>query len=343
MHDSHKLLPCSPRRVARFLSRAVGSVAGRTRFGPLRSFQGSGLVAFGVLLASVRPADARPGTHPIVVSTWDARASNILLEYRRGILDGGGFNTISYQANFSSTSGKLSSQFGLHYSSFDEPGAPTAHGLSASAAALFSFPVAPRFENGLARAAIGFYVGSAPTALISGERNYFSIPFVFGFGVPLSPSKVVTLTPWFELSPGANLDTVIHSFELTNVNPADYVTADGISLTQNDVEQIVRDSVELKINASVGARAGLDLAVHLSDSFDLSVNAALSSVGTAFSGTRVLYLGGGFIWRWDQVVPAVLPAYKRLLYESCDSIEERFRSCPNSQNWKRPGEAALPK
>lgn len=309
---------------------------------PLRALCRSSLaIGLGLAVSFARPAEARPGTHPIVVSTWDPRASSVLLGYRRGIFDGGGFNIVSYQANFSATSGFLSSQFGLHYSSFEESGAPTAHGLAASAVALFAFPVAPRFENGLARAALGFYVGSAPTALVSGERNYLSIPFVFGLGVPLSPSSAVTLTPWFELSPGANLDTVIHAFEVTDVNPADYLTPSGIRLTQDDVEQVVRESVDLDVSATVGARGGLDLAVHVSDSVDLGANAALSTLGTAFSGSTVIYLGGGFVWRWDQIVPAVLPAHRRLLHESCDAIEERFRSCPNVRKW-RPVEGVAP-
>jgi hypothetical protein len=299
-------------------------------------------VVFALASSSVAPAAARPGTHPIVVSTWDSRASSVLLQYRHGMLDDGSFNTVTYEANFSSTSGKLSSQFGLHYLNFSEGDETTAHGLSATATALFNLPVASRFDNGLARAAIAFYVGSAPTALVSGQRNYLSIPIVLGVGVPISPARPISITPWFEFSPGANLDTVIHEFELSNVNPDDYVTPDGIELTEEDVEQVLRDSVELDVSASVGARAGLDLALHASDAFDLTASASISSVGTAFSGARVIYLGGGFVWRWDDIVPAVLPADKRLLYESCDAIEERFRACPNARRWKRPDENSAP-
>lgn len=294
--------------------------------------------ALGVLTFLAAPLEARPGTHPIVVSTWDARASSVLVSYRHGLLDGGGFNTVSYEANFSSTAGTLSSQFGLHYLNLNlgEAESRTLHGLAATATALFHLPVASRFDNGLARAAIGFYVGSAPTALVSGERNYLSIPLVFGVGVPISPAKAVTITPWAEFSPGANLDTVIRSFELTNVDPNDYLTPDGIQLSEDDVERVLQDSVELDVYASIGARAGLDLAFHLSDSFDVTTSAAVSSIGSAFSGARVIYLGGGLVWRWDHIVPAVLPAERRLLHESCADIENRFRSCPNSRNWMRP-------
>jgi hypothetical protein len=297
-----------------------------------------GALAFVGGLLSSEVAAARPGTHPIVVNTWDARASSVVLEYRRGLLDGGGMNVVSYHANFSSTGGRLSSQFGLYYLNFSEAAAPTAHGLAGSATAVFSLPVAPRFENGLPRAAIGFYVGSAPTALISGERNYVSVPFVFGFGVPLSPAKAITITPWFEFSPSVNLDTVIHSYDFSNEDPLKYIdpVTHEIRLTSSDVERVLKESVDLEFGFAVGARGGVDLALHASDYFDFSVNASVSSVGTAFSGTRVVYLGGGFVWRWDDIVPAVLPAEKRLLTESCDNVEARFRSCPNSRKWRSP-------
>lgn len=303
------------------------------------------LLPLATLLLDAELASARPGTHPIVVSTWDSRASSVVLQYKRGLLDGGGFDTVSYNANFTSTSGKLSSQFGLHYLNFSEgEREPTLHGLSATATALFVLPVTARFENGLPRAAIGFYVGSAPTALVSGELNYLSVPFVLGLGVPVSPAKAVTITPWFELSPGVNLDTVIHPYRLQNIDPNDYVNLETgeVHLTEDEVRRVLEDSVELDVSASVGARAGLDIALHVSDYFDVAVNASLSSVGTAFAGKRVAYLGGGFVWRWDEIVPAVLPAEKRLLHESCDDIEARFRSCPNARRWRSPEERETP-
>lgn len=301
------------------------------------------LPALAALAAFAPDAEARPGTHPIVVSTWDARASSVVLGYRHGLLDGGGLNEVSYHANFSSTGGKLSSQFGLYYLNLSHDSSePTAHGLAGSATAVFNLPVARRFDNGLPLAAIDFYLGSAPTALISGERNYLTLPFVLGFGVPMTPAKALTITPWFEFSPSVNLDTEIHSFHITPEDAKKYVdvntmTGDiNVNFTAGDVEELIGKSVDLKTSVAIGARAGLDLALHASDSFDFGLNAAMSSFGSAFSGTRVLYVGGGFAWRWDNIVSAVLPAEKRLLDESCDAVEQRFRSCPNSQKWRSP-------
>jgi len=297
------------------------------------------MAALGALLGVAAPSHARPGTHPIVVSTWDARASSVVLGYRHGSFDGGALNVVSYHANFSATSGKLSSQFGLYYVNMSNDGdPPTAHGMAGSATAVFNLPVARRFDNGLPLAAIDFYVGSAPTALISGERNYLTLPLALGFGVPVTPVKALSLTPWFEFSPSVNLDTVIHPYDFNNENPADYIdplTGD-IRLTSADVERVISGSVELDTSVAVGARGGLDASLHASDYVDFNVSAGLSSIGTAFSGTRVLYLGGGFTWRWDDIVPAVLPADKRLLHESCDDVEQRFRSCENSRKWRSP-------
>ena len=288
-----------------------------------------------------REVSAKPGTHPITVSTWDTRASSVLLQYRHGFLEDGGFNVFSYNANFSSTSGKLSAQFGIHYLNYDEPGdAPKQHGLAGTANAVFNFPVAPRYHNGLSRVGLALYFGSAPTALISGERNYLSIPFLVGAGVPVTPHEVVTITPWFEFSPGINLDTVISDFSFENERPEDYINLETntIELDQADIERVLSESVELDLSFGIGARAGLDVALHVSDAVDFTANASLSSVGTAFTGTTVVYLGGGMVFRWDDIVPAVLPPEKRLLSESCEDIEARFRSCPNRARWKTPEE-----
>jgi len=296
--------------------------------------------AVGLLaLLVVKPASARPGTHPIVTSTWDARASSVVLGYHHGSFSGGGFNIVSYHANFSSTSGLLSAQFGLYYENYrNKDTTNTAHGMAASANAVFNVPVARRFENGLPLVAINPYIGAVPTVLIAGERNYITIPVVLGIGVPVTPSKYISIVPWFELSPGVNLDTVIKPYDLSNEKLENYYDAQTGKLrdiTSDDVERIVRKSVELKTSFAAGFRGGLDLSLHASDYFDFNFKAAMSSVGGAFDGPRVLYLGGGISWRWDNIVPAVLPSDKRLLRESCDAVEERFVSCPNSSNWRK--------
>jgi hypothetical protein len=304
--------------------------------GAVAAFIGAGLVVVS------SGASAKPGTHPIVVSTWDTRASSVVLGYRHGFSKGGGFNDVSYNANFTSTSGILSAQFGLHYESYSPNHTdPTAQGLAGTATAVFNLPLTSRLENGLAKVALNLYVGAAPTALISGELNYVSFPAVFGAGVSTTPFKYVTLTPWFELSPGVNLDTEIKPYQLSQSDAAGAVNpmTGEVNLTQSQVQNIVSKSVKLKTSVSAGARAGLDLALHLSDYVDFAADLAVSSVGTAFQGATVVYVGGAFVWRWDAIVPAVLPAERRLLHENCDDIETRFRMCPNSERWTPPAAA----
>lgn len=278
-------------------------------------------------------AEARPGTHPVAVSTWDSRASSVLLQYRHGFITDGSLNAVSYHANFSSTSGKLSAQFGFHYQNLVEGEEKTLHGLSGSGVAVFNLPLTRRFDNGLAMVALGMYVGSAPTILASGSRNFLSVPFLFGVGVPITPVKALTLTPWFELSPGVNLDTVINDFEFVPEDLTDFIdpVTQEVNLTEDDVTKIVTDAVELETSVTAGARVGLDLALHVSDSFDIAANATISSLGSAFKGSTVTYIGGGLTWRWDDIVPAVLPADRRLLHEDCADIEARYKLCPKSK------------
>jgi hypothetical protein len=290
------------------------------------------LLGLGAFVA-VRGADARPGTHPVVVSTWDTRASSVLLQYRHGFLTDGSLDTVNYNANFSATSGKLSAQFGFHYQNLVEGEEATLHGLTGSGTAVFNLPLTRRFDNGLSLVALGMYVGAAPTILASGSRNFLSIPFLFGVGVPVTPVRALTITPWFELSPGFNLDTVIKSFEFVPEDVTDFIdpVTGEVNLTEDDVQRIVTDAVELETSVTAGARAGLDLALHVSDSFDIAANATISSLGSAFKGTTVTYVGGGFTWRWDDIVPAVLPANRRLLHEDCADIEARYQLCPKRQ------------
>ncbi len=305
-------------------------------------------VALGVLALAAHAA-AKPGTHGPSISTWDTRASSVVLAARPGFIDGGRFFIGSYNANFTSTSGNLSAQFGMHYLNFREMETdPVAHGLSGTAVALFSIPVTERFDNGTPKFAIGFFLGGAPAALIGGTLNYLSLPLVTGFGLPISPAKGITMTPWLELSPGFNLDTRINEVSLDpQVVMSQYCTEaeiqagtcevpQNLDLDQEVVNYIVDEGVDIEFSTTVSARAGFDIALKASDGFDFRIGGTYGTIGTAFKGTRVLWAGVSLVWRWDDIVPAVLPAEKRLLKESCEDIETRFRTCPQSKRWMPP-------
>jgi hypothetical protein len=300
-----------------------------------------------------QPAHALPGSHAPAISTYDTRASSVVVAYRHGSSDAGPFNTFSYNANFSSSSGTLSAQFGLHYVNYDSTdNNSTAHGVGASGVALFEFPLAGRYDDGVPKAAIAFDVGAVPTAYVSGERNFLTLPLVLGVGIPLSPHKAVTFTPWLEIAPSANLDTVFkpdgiqlgsnvvtQSPECSSTDPATLQKCQ-VTLNQSAIEDAVKKGVSVDLSFKVPMRAGLDGAIHLGEVADLNVYSGVSTLGGGFNGSSVLTLGAGLAFRWDDIVPAVLPPERRLERESCDAVEGRFRSCPNSRKWLSPEQRA---
>lgn len=298
----------------------------------------AGLVASGTLVFASGGASARPGTHAPAFSTWDARASSVVPGFMLGFPSGGGHLTyVSYNANFSSTSGNLSSQFGLHYVNLGTPDGPTLYGASGTATALFSVPLADRYENGVPAVALGFYLGAAPTALVSGQLNYMSLPATFGFGIPLAPAPVFTITPWAEVSPSFDIDS---KYTPQNIDIASYVSrAQAGTLTQADASDLVASAVTLDKSFHVGYRAGLQAALNLGDDVSVQANGMYWRLGGVDGSVSVVGVGAVLIYRWDDIVPAVLPAETRLLRESCESVSERFQLCPQykeMQSRQRP-------
>lgn len=282
---------------------------------------------------------ARAGTHAAPVSTWDTRASTVVGAFRYGFVDGGQTMQASYYANFTSTSGNLSAQFGLHYVNYQDPLPDDrtgmkpllAHGMSGTAIALLSVPVAERYENGIPKAAFAFYAGGAPTALVAGEFNFITIPLTLGLGVPWTPHPAITFAPWYEMAPSVNLDSQFIPIE----DPSSLVglidTSDPnnptITLGPEQIAQILAQGVELTVGARINMRAGLHTAVHLSQAVDLNLTADVGSFDSAFTGPLVVGLGAALVFRWDDVVPAVLPPSKRLESVDCESVKYRYNQC----------------
>ena len=295
-------------------------------------------------LLLTQSAHALPGTHAPAISTYDTRASSVVLAYRHTSSDAGPLNSFSYNANFSNTTGILSAQFGIHYVNFDaKANDSTAHGVGASGVALFVLPVAARWDDGVPKAAIAFDIGSVPTVYVSGQRQYVTIPLVLGFGIPLSPHRALTLTPWFEASISANLDTVFKSTDI-NVDPT-WVkveqdptdpTKSKVTLKDGAVAAAVKNGVSIDSGFYVPMRAGLEADVHISQAVDFNVYSSIATLGGAFGGTSAFTLGAGVTFRWDSIVPAVLPVERRLEREDCEAVEARFRSCPASNKWLSP-------
>lgn len=273
------------------------------------------------VLGSVGPrlAHARPNTHAPAVSTWDPRASSVVLGLGRAISGDGAFTFTSYNANFSSTNGVLSAQFGMHYVTFkDADENPTARGVSAGGVALISLPLSSRFENGVPGSAFAFYIGGVPTAMFSGQLNFISVPLVLGVGLPFSPSPYVTFRPWVELSPGLNFDT--------NIQPV--VTDEAIqsamdgTLTRDEVEALVEEGLNIQRATTVGKRAGLSFALHLGERVDIDLNMML---GAGHPGA--ISMGAGLVLRWDAMV-ANIDRERDADDEDCAAIAARYhRTC----------------
>jgi hypothetical protein len=170
---------------------------------------------------------------------------------------------------------------------------------------------------------------------------------VVGFGVPLSPAKFLTFTPWYELAFSANLDTVVKPKDIEiDASDVDVDPSTGnATLKPNAVEDALSKGVEIDVNVSVPMRAGLEASFHLGKTADLNLYGMLSTLGGAFSGESVKTIGAALVIRWDDIVPAVLPKPAVEVDESCEATEKRFRACPNARHWLSPeqrGQTLLP-
>jgi hypothetical protein len=289
--------------------------------------------ALGVALTlAAGDAIGRPNTHAPAISTWDPRASSVVVGLGRAVSGDGGFTHASYNANFSSSSGVLSAQFGAHYVTYkDTDDGPTARGFSAGGVALFTLPLSDRFDNGVPGSAFAFYLGVVPTALFSGQLNFISVPLVLGVGLPFSPSRSVTFRPWVELSPGLNFDTRIQE---VSTDAAIESAMDG-TLTREEVEELVEQGLRITRETTVGKRAGLSFAVHLGERVDVDMNLSIGAGHASAVG-----LGAALVFRWDALVPGVISDERRLERADCAAVESRFRACPAASRWLRG--AALP-
>lgn len=302
-------------------------------------------LCFGAVVFAPAASHARPNTHGPSISTWDARASSVVLGLTRAVSGTGAFSALSYNANFSSTNGVLSAQFGVHYLTYQNAeGAPVARGASAGGVALLSLPLSDRFENGVPRSSFAFYIGGVPTALYAGEENFVSVPLVLGVGVPFSPTPFITLRPWVELSPGLNFDTRI-DVNAVSTDDAIQSAMDG-TLTREEVEGLIEQGLDIQRETTLGRRAGLSASAHLGKRVDLDVSMML---GAGRPGA--LSLGAALVVRWDTLVHELgrgqrAPASEPAEAQSCAALAASYhRSCPRQRpptNSARPGASRRP-
>jgi len=283
------------------------------------------------LLLSASDSAALPGTQGPAASTWDTTRSTIMFSFHGGLFDGGHLHIASYNSNFTSTTGKLSAQFGLHYLNYAQGGDPDViHGLGATAMAVYGIPVADRYDNGLPKAAFTFFLGGAPSALISNANNMFTFAIPLGIALPWSPSRYVTIGPWIEVDPSFNVDTHTESYDADDVDMDEWedpATGD-LHLSEEEVANILKGAVKTDLYFAAKLRGGLSLVFHLGDRVDLHFNGAVSHIGKEFNGPVSFFFGGGIAIAWDDPPAAVLPSKERLKSEQCKEIYDRFTECP---------------
>lgn len=283
---------------------------------------------------------AKAGTHGRAVSSWDTTRSTVVFDYRHGFLLGGGFtNTIGYNANFTSTTGKLSSQFGLQYMNLAPDAVDsTLHGAVVSVIALYAFPFGKRYSNGLPKAAFSIYGGVVPTAIFNGEHNYVTFPFTLGLGLEINPIRQISIIPWVEGAPSANLDTIIRYDEFQNRLSEGSIDDVKIEYGPNGevvdvqvdnavVDEILEDVVDLEFSVSFRLRAGLSFVLNLGDRVDLQINGSIAQIGNDFSAKPTVFIGSALVFAWDDPPLAILPEEERTKSLSCKSVQSKYVTC----------------
>lgn len=289
------------------------------------------LILFLTLMSWARDSSALPGTHGPTVSTWDTTRSTIMFSFHGGLFDGGHLHFASYSSNFSSTTGKLSAQFSLHYLNYKaDPASDIIHGMGATAMAVYGIPVAERYDNGLPKAAFTFFLGGSPAALLSNANNLFTFAIPVGIGMPWSPSRYFTIAPWFEVGSSFNVDAHTEAYNSDDVDQDDWtdpVTGE-LKLSEDDVARILKGAVKTEMSFAARLRGGLSIVFHLGDRVDLHFNGTVSHIGSEFNGPVSFFFGGGLVIAWDDPPTAVLPSRKRLEGAQCKEIYDRFTQCP---------------
>ena len=292
------------------------------------------IVALAICLAASSfsmEVDALPGTHGPAVSTWDTTLSTIMFAFNAGLFEGGHLHTGSYVSNFTSTTGKLSAQFGLHYLNYQaDPETDINHGLGATAMAVYGIPVADRYDNGLPGAAFTFFLGGAPAALLSAQNNQFTFAIPLGIGLPVSASRHISFVPWGEVAPSFNVDTKTLPYSASADDIDEWIDPDSgdMELTEEEVARILSESVKTESSFAVRFRGGLALVFHLGDKVDFQINGTVTHIGSKFNGPVSIFFGGGLVFAWDDPPPSVLPKEKKQEAESCRDVYGRFTQCP---------------
>jgi len=249
-----------------------------------------------VVLPLVAQARPRTGQTAPTVATWDTRASSLGGSYLEGLYNGGHLRFASYYTAFTSTTGRLSSQFGLHYLGYGEA-ATTAHGLAGTATTMYQVPLTGRQPGGLPWVAVAPYAGVSPSGMVSKDFAAVILPLHAGVGLPVSPLPWLTLTPWAEVSYGLSVSLEVDRETVDKL--------DSGELKPEDFDP--QDLVRFQYNPALSWRFGLNTAVHLGKKLDLQLHATASELSDPKEQRLIVLAGATLLWHWDDVVPAILP------------------------------------
>lgn len=256
----------------------------------------SALTALTTSALTVQEAQARAGLSAPTVATFDTRASSLGFSWLEGTVEGGHLRYGTYWTSFSSTTGRLSSQFGLHYLGFGNR-TSSGHGLAGSVTAQYQIPLAGRQPNGLPWVALAPYGGVSPSGIVTSDFANVSLPMHVGLGIPVSPLPWLTLTPWGEISWGGSLDLSVNRAKLNELENAEE--------PPKDLDPA--DFVRYQLQEMTTGRFGMQVGLHLGQRVDLQLQAAAHWLRDGAPGQLVPVYGATFLWHWDEVVPAVLP------------------------------------
>ncbi|MBN2339920.1 MAG: hypothetical protein JXX29_23500 [Deltaproteobacteria bacterium] len=297
-----------------------------------------------LLLLCPKIAFAKAGTHGRAVSTWDTTRSTVVFNYQHGFLLGGGFsNMAGYNANFTSTTGRLSAQFGLQYVNLGPDDIDiTMHGVAGSVVALYGLPMGKRYENGMPKAAFSFYGGAVPTIISNGEHNYITFPLTIGLGMEINPIKHLSIVPWVEGAPSFNLDTIIRYEEFQNRISEGTVDDVYIEYGPNGevldvqvddavIDDLVSDVIDYDASAAFRIRGGLSIVINLGNKIDLQINGSVAQMGTDFDAPPTVYIGGALAFAWDDPPLGILPEEQRAKSLSCKAVGAKFTTCAEYQ------------
>lgn len=245
-------------------------------------------------------ASADPGLTPATTWVHDTRASAIGVVGSSVRTPGSAGQVLSYLTTFTSTQSTVTANFGVHYLRV-VAGDETAHGFSASSYTVFSRALSRRYANGVPTTQWLIAPGVIPTALLGRRSVRFDAPLVLRTGLAIAPVSGFSVVPWAEGGVNPSMGGAVDDSSLDELTPP---TATDSPVP--DAPGELSDVLTYDFGIRPFARAGLSLTAHLAR-FDLSVHGALGSVQGPEGTAAALTGGASVVWRWDRVVPAVLP------------------------------------